>query len=64
MISKKGFRHEYPDDFARSFVKFIYDNLEKPLIMPTEAYLNNSLMQLKNFGDMISKICNQDHINL
>ena len=40
-IGKKGYRYEHPNDFARGFVKFIYENLEKPQIFASETYIHN-----------------------
>jgi hypothetical protein len=44
VIAKIYYRQENPEDFTRTFIKYIYDNLEKPIVMPTETYVQNSLL--------------------
>ena len=39
MISRDNYKNKNPMDYMRELVYFIFDNLEKPFLVPTENYI-------------------------
>lgn len=44
-----GQKQASPMEHAKYLVQFVFDNLEKPLIIPTDNYIQQTLTQLQNF---------------
>lgn len=42
----KETKQSSPAEYAKEVVQYIYENLEKPLIVPTDNYINQTLQQL------------------
>lgn len=38
-IARNNFKVQNPTDYFREFVQFIFENLDKPLIIPTDNYI-------------------------
>ena len=39
VISRDNYKNKNPSDYMRELVNFIFDNLEKPFLVPTENYV-------------------------
>ena len=54
-VIKHDFKKDFDDDivYAKEMVKFIYSNLESPFIIPTDAYIQQTLLQLQAFNEKI-----------
>ena len=45
---KNNFKEQNPSEYFRQFVQFIFENLDKPLKIPSENYILQTLAQYMN----------------
>ena len=57
-ITRNNFKVQNPTDYFREFVQFIFENLDKPLIIPTDNYIQQTLAQLRDYDFLSDETMN------
>ena len=60
IIAAKDFKEQNPFDYIKGYMIFIFDNIEKPLTIPSDDYIKQAFYQLQNYD----RLKNQDQPHL